>query len=173
MVGWLRWGIAVILGVWLAGCQAQTVRVGEPVTIQTVLSGQTVEVLLRNEPLTVRLAGIDAPDRRQAPWGEQAQTLLTQQLAQSESLYLEPSDPERDRYGRQWGYLWQGDRLINVWLVEQGYALARREPTAAHTEQLSHAQDYARMMAAGIWQPENPMRQTPQEFRDQGAAAGN
>ncbi|MEM8642388.1 MAG: thermonuclease family protein [Cyanobacteria bacterium P01_G01_bin.54] len=169
----VHWAIALLLGVWLMGCQPQTMRVGEPVTIKTVLSGQTVAVLWRNEALTVRLAGIDAPDRRQAPWGEQARAALTQQLAAPEPLYLEPSDPERDRYGRQWGYLWQGDRLINIWLVEQGYVLARREPMAAYTEQLSHAQDYARMMATGIWQPDNPLRQTPQEFRAQGAAAEN
>ncbi|NEO86930.1 MAG: thermonuclease family protein [Spirulina sp. SIO3F2] len=159
--------LVLVISLGLTACQTQTRPPSDLVTVKTVLSGQSLDIFWRNQTVTLRLAGLDAPDRRQTPWSEQARVALTQQLAAPEPLYLEPSAPERDRYDRQWGYLWQGDRLINLWLIEQGYALAKQNLRSPYRTQLRHAQDYARLMGTGIWQPDQPLRQTPQEFRAQ------
>lgn len=150
----------------LSSCQASVPR-GEPVALKTVRSAQTLEVNFRGEDVTIRLAGFDAPGRKQLPWGEAAYRLLIQKLAQPGMLTFEPSEAERDRYDRQWGYLWQDDQLINAWIVEQGYGLVEPGGLTPYKTQLSHAQDYARIMGVGVWNPQQPMRQTPQAFRAQ------
>lgn len=161
-----RWLISLLvsLALCLSSCQTPAAQ-GEPVILQKVLSAQTLKVLWNGENLTIRLAGFDAPGRKQLPWGEAAHRLLIQQLAKPGTLTFEASEPERDRYDRQWGYLWQDDQLINAWIVEQGYGLVDPTKIAPYKTQLSHAQDYARIMEVGVWNPQQPMRQTPQAFR--------
>jgi len=36
-----------------------------------------------------------------------------------------------------------------------------------YSQRLNYAQEYARLMGYGIWNPEKPMRLTPTEFRNQ------
>lgn len=143
---------------------------GEMVILQDVLSGQTLKVQWQGETLTIRLAGLDVPDRAQVPWGPAAEQALRAQLPPGQAARFAPSLPERDRYDRQWGYLWYGDTLMNQWLLQQGYAIARQDPHSPFATTLSHAQDYARIKGAGLWSPETPLRQTPSEFRTQTAA---
>ena len=172
------------LGLGLQSCQSQTVATGFLSQIDGVYSGQSLSVVTplpisSAEPVyRVRLAGLDAPDREQLPWGAAAKTAIwdwVNQTCANNTLTINfPEDAEVDRYSRVWAYVSCGDQLLNEHLVFYGHAIARRDglrpEDLPYQTQLNRAQELARLAGLGIWNPAQPMRQTPGEFRQQAAA---
>ncbi|MEO1148932.1 MAG: thermonuclease family protein [Cyanobacteria bacterium J06638_22] len=142
------------------------------VQVAAIKSGQTIEVLDAGSTLrkAVRLIGIEAPDPRQLPWGEAATQALQTKLA-GQMVRLEFDQERDDAYGRTLAYVWLGDRLINEAMVEEGWVLAKgRSPTTdvrntRYALRLANAQEAARLLHRGIWNPDQPMRQRPSDFR--------
>jgi micrococcal nuclease len=147
--------------------------------VQQVVSGQTLDVLNTNQqpPLIerVRLIGIEAPDLKQHPWGAAAKnrfekmiTKITGQQLVLQPVFLEPDVQEKDSSGRWLAYVWHDKVLLNEQLVKEGYVLAApRSPNNKYDSRIARAQEYARIMGYGIWNPDQPMRLTPAEFRRQ------
>jgi micrococcal nuclease len=131
-----------------------------------ILSGQTVEVMLTNtsEVVRVRIIGIDAPDLRQSPWGKAAKERLTELLFNS-PIKIETDNPQQDRFNRINAHLWQEQTLISQKLVEEGCVLANGEYPHSYSKLLMDAQEYARLMGYGIWNPKQALRTTPNQFR--------
>lgn len=130
-----------------------------------VVSGQTLEVIGAGEQLRVRLIGIDAPDLKQQPWGEAAKEQLQETIG-SKPVLLEFEVQARDSYGRQLAYVWQDGVLLNEQMLKQGGGLfVPRSPNQKYDQRLERAQEWARLMGQGIWNPKQPMRLTPAEFR--------
>ncbi|RAM49503.1 MAG: thermonuclease family protein [Hapalosiphonaceae cyanobacterium JJU2] len=141
------------------------------VKLAQVVSGQTLEVLgMGDQPnliSQVRLLGIDAPDLQQRPWGNTAKERL-QALIKGDSVTLEFDVEGQDKFGRTLAYVWQDKVLLNEELVKEGQALfVGRSPNHKYDQRLERAQQWARIMGLGIWNPEKPMRFTPAEFRRQ------
>ncbi len=144
-----------------------------------MVSGQTLDVLNTNQqpPLIerVRLIGIEAPDLKQHPWGAAAKnrfekmiTKITGQQLVLQPVFLEPDVQEKDSSGRWLAYVWHDNVLLNEQLVKEGYVLAApRSPNNKYDSRIARAQEYARIMGYGIWNPDQPMRLTPAEFRRQ------
>lgn len=162
---------AIGVGLLVASCGGESVT-GVQVTVNRVVSGNTIEVRGTGAEAkrleTVRLLGIEAPDLRQQPWGLQAQEALTQLVA-GQSLWLEFEAGEaRDRLGRLLAYAWRGDLLVNERLVFEGRAMpASRSGWLKYDRRLFYAQERARILQLGIWNPQQPMRLRPAEFRRQ------
>ena len=143
--------------------------------VQRVASGHSLEVTLPQiDPARiqqVRLIGIDAPNPAQEPWGPAARQFLEAQLERPEAggkarIQLEVDLQQQDQYGRLLAYAWHGDQLLNEAVVSSGQALASsRLPNIRYEERLQRAQETARLRGLGLWDPNNPMRQTPAEFR--------
>lgn len=160
----------------LASCQSLTsVLPGDIATPQSlpvmqvrrILSGQTLEVIDPRDrtPRELRLLGLDAPDLRQAPWGDRARQAL-------ESLTLDQAvrvDMRRsDRFGRDWSYVWLDGQLVNEQLIAAGWALTAADlADPDYARRLQRAQERARLLERGIWDPVAPLRQSPQNFRAQ------
>jgi micrococcal nuclease len=159
----------------LVSCQAKSspVNYQTQVKIARVVSGQSLEVLgMAEQPnliSQVRLIGIDAPDVRQRPWGDEAKQLLETLIGSTEKPVVLEFDLEtKDKIGRTLAYVWQEKVLLNEELVKQGYALfVGRSPNHKYDQRLENAQQWARLMGQGIWNSEKPMRLTPAEFRRQ------
>lgn len=154
----------------LMGCQAAVISNSEPVRVAQVTSGQTLEILLNSQnPLAekVILLGIDSPWFEQEPWGEQAWKRL-QELAGGKSITLESDVEPRTASNSRLAYVWLDGELLNEKLVAEGLAMAKsRSPNTKYEQRLTYAQEKARLLGLGIWNPTNPMRQTPVEFRSQ------
>ena len=115
----------------------------------------------------VRLLGIDVPDVDQEPWGEMAKQQLAQWLGRG-AIVLESDAESRDDQGRRLAYIWSHGKLLNEQLVAEGYALAvPQPPNSKYDQRLAHAQERARLLGLGIWNPAHPMRLSPTEFRQQ------
>ena len=165
----------------LVGCQSTPSPSGRTVTVQVqrVVSGQTLDVLNPTQQTAlierVRLIGIEAPDLKQEPWGSAAKNRFEQMISQTtnqslilQPVALEPDVQEKDSTGRWLAYVWCNGRLLNEELVKEGYVLAApRSPNQKYDTRLARAQEYARLMGYGIWNPDQPMRLTPAEFRRQ------
>src|SRR5687768_10735860 len=70
-----------------------------------IKDGDTVELLVNNSPVTVRLYGVDAPEKAQ-PFGTQAKNFASQ-LAIGKFVTLE--EKGKDRYGRTIGEIFLPD----------------------------------------------------------------
>ncbi len=155
----------------LASCQNSNPRSGQLIRVERVVSGQTIEIADRSlavpilEP--IRLIGIQAPDIRQKPWGQEAKTQL-ERLTLGQEVLLEFDVQEKDGFDRQLAYIWLNGILVNEYLVKQGWALADIDfINTKYRELFINAQERARLLGVGIWNPDQPMRQTPTQFRNQ------
>jgi micrococcal nuclease len=153
--------------IWLFSCSSQPSQldlVSGKVT--RVMSGQTVEVVLAetSKVVKVRITGIDAPDLRQSPWGKKAQERLTE-LVRGLPIQLGIETPNSDRYQRLNAHIWQDKTLVSQQLVKEGCVLANTSYHHDYSKLLIDAQEYARLMGYGIWNPKEAMRYTPNQFR--------
>ncbi|HEX9370404.1 MAG TPA: thermonuclease family protein, partial [Roseiflexaceae bacterium] len=91
-----------------------------------VIDGDTVDVRLNGAVVRIRLIGIDTPEvvdpRRPVEcFGREASTRAHELLdGQTVALEADPSQDDRDRYGRSLRYLWLPDgRLFNLEMIAQ------------------------------------------------------
>lgn len=176
--------LALLVLLLLVGCSSPQNPKGTTVKVQRVVSGQTLEVVEigTSPPLIqrVRLLGIEAPDLKQQPWGEQSrkylEALINEKGQQTAgSVVLESEEQEKDSYGRRLAYVWRNGVLLNEQILKAGYALsvssnvdrASTPPSNKYGTRLNYAQEWARIMENGIWNPQKPLRSTPTEFRRQ------
>ena len=122
-----------------------------------VADGDTITVLEGGKPIKVRLANIDAPERRQ-PFGEPAKLSLSQ-LCYRQDARLEVTGT--DRYGRRIARVSCAGIDANRAQVERGlawvYVKYNQDP------RLPALQDGARKERRGIWSEPGPV--PPWEFR--------
>jgi micrococcal nuclease len=170
---WTRKIVILACLLLLVSCQAKSQPTDNQMQVKVarVLSGQSIEVLgMAEQPnyaSPVRLIGIDAPDLRQDSWGDKAKESLEKLIGDAEqSVKLELDLETKDQFGRTLAYVWKDKQLLNEEIVKKGYALfVGRSPNHKYDQRLERAQQWARIMGEGIWNPKNPMRQTPAEFR--------
>lgn len=178
MKGWSVLGI-MSWGAIASSCQLGTMLDKTPVLptthtnpsvrVMRVVSGNTLEIQPLNSPSalnqTIRLIGIQSPDMDQSPWGEDAHAHL-ERLVLGQVVTLSSTAEPVDSYGRSLAYVWLEDQLINQSLLEEGRVLVEeRSPNPLYANQFRHAQHRARLLGLGLWNPDRPMHQTPQEFR--------
>lgn len=146
--------------------------VGFPAIAQSRLSGKvvsvgdgdTVRVQQGNRTLTVRLACVDAPEMKQAPYGQQAATRLKQLIPQGKAVQLRPVTT--DRYGRMVAEVYVDGQSINLSLVQEGQAVVYREylnGCAETQSQYLQAENVAKQKKLGFWNQPNPVM--PADFR--------
>ncbi|WP_425916103.1 thermonuclease family protein [Pseudomonas sp. GWSMS-1] len=114
--------------------------------VMTISEGDTFSCLSTdNKRLRVRLAEIDAPERKQ-PYGAEAKQALSD-LVLEKQLLLHVQ--EVDRYGRTLARAFVGGVDVNYTLVEQGAAWAYTRQLKDH--RLKDAETLARKMGKGLW----------------------
>ncbi|MEB3341225.1 thermonuclease family protein, partial [Okeania sp.] len=134
--------------IFLVSCQQPNLSSGKITTVERVVSGQTIEITDRSAPVPllepIRLIGIQAPDIRQKPWGQEAKVEL-EKLTLGQEVLLEFDTQEKDRFDRLLAYVWVEGKLINEYMVEEGLALAEPDfPNTKYMERLTNAQERAR-----------------------------
>ena len=165
-------GLLLVVSLGLTSCQRglRPQASLRSATVQQVISGNTLEVIVptlaNNQLQRVRLIGFDAPTPGQRPWGKEAMDFLRQ--VDKEAIQLEFDQQQQDSYERLLAYVWHNGKLLNLAMVAEGHALMDSPlPNVRYEKQLRRAQESARLQGLGIWNPVNPMRQTPDEFREQ------
>lgn len=133
-----------------------------PYRVARVVDGDTIVVDVDQEPITVRLIGIDTPETKHPDMGVQCfgpeATAHVEQLLEGRSVWLEedPTQESVDRYGRRLAYVWLDQTtMLNETLLTGGYAREYTYDVAyTHQERFLQAQDEAQTTSAGLWSPE-------------------
>ncbi|RCH54091.1 nuclease [Mucilaginibacter hurinus] len=124
-----------------------------------IKDGDTMEILSNDfENITVRLAGIDCPEKTQ-PYGKAAKQYLAL-LCFGKNVKLDGS--KHDRYGRTVATVLLTDgRNINYEMVKNGLAWQYKQYST--DPKLALLEEYARENRLGLWQQDNPVE--PWNFR--------
>ena len=155
-MGRYRSALAAILAIGLLSPPA--ILAQETGTVEDVVDGDTLLVRTGEEPVTVRLIGIDAPERshpskpKEFLADEAAGTLSS--LCKGKTVRMESGDEDADRHGRLLRYVYlpaPDGRLLNKEMVRQGYARVYRRFRFSREAEFSEAEGEARQEGRGIW----------------------
>ena len=144
----LRWlPLLLVLAALLPGAgSAQTLK-GKVLSIG---DGDTIRVRQGGRAITVRLAGIYAPETAQRPYGQQARSYLQQRLPVGHEVNLDVKTT--DRYGRSVAEV-ISDININLAMVEDGQAFAYRQYlSGCDAKEYLDAEYRASRRRYGVWQ---------------------
>ncbi|GAB3819579.1 hypothetical protein GCM10028895_18210 [Pontibacter rugosus] len=141
---------------------AETERNGQTATsgdkVIGIKDGDTIELLQNGQPVTVRLYGVDTPEKTQA-YGQKAKQ-FTSDLVFDKHVRLIVEN--KDRYGRTVGTILLPDgRSLNEELVKNGYAWHYK--AYSNDKNLANAEADARRFKRGLWQDANPV--APWDYR--------
>ncbi len=135
------WTGSLLLIAMAGGLHAETL-VGRVVG---VADGDTLTVLVNLREVRVRLAEIDAPEKKQ-PFGTVAKASLAS-MTFGRSATLDVQDT--DRYGRKVARVYVGEQDVNLEQVSRGMAWAYRK--YARDERIMEAEGDAREAGRGLW----------------------
>jgi micrococcal nuclease len=116
-----------------------------------VLDGDTVDVLVNSRPVRVRLAQIDAPEKKQAFGTRSRQALAAMVFRQPVTV----SEAGQDRYGRTIGTIFAAGVNVNASMVDQGMAWVYRQ--YATDRSLIQLEAQARAARRGLWADPSPV----------------
>ncbi|MCI0557115.1 MAG: thermonuclease family protein [Nitrososphaera sp.] len=125
--------------------------------VVSVADGDTITVLVGRKQIKVRLAEIDAPEKRQ-PFGTRAKQVMSE-LVFGKTVGVVAVD--RDRYGRTVGQVFAESGNINEKMVQLGYAWVYRK--YAKNQKLFGLERMAREARRGLWR--DPKAVPPWEWR--------
>lgn len=92
----------------------------ETATVNRVIDGDTIEIINNGDKESVRLLGINTPERGEILYKEAGGFLG--ELSLNKSVRLEFGKDRYDRYNRTLAYVFINEFNINLKLVKQGYA---------------------------------------------------
>jgi len=123
---------------------------GEQARVVGVTDGDTFDVEVDGRPDTVRLIGINTPERDECFYDQATDALAD--LVEGEQVALVADVSDRDQYGRLLRYAYVGERFVNEALVVQGVARSRSyPPDTAQQAVLDEAEEGARDEGEGLW----------------------
>lgn len=139
---------------------------GKTFTVVNVIDGDTVDIDIpdgRHQNTRLRLLGIDSPEaysEQSGPtyFGLQAAE-FTKKLAigKSVTVYLDPPNPTRGKYGRLLAYVKLPDGgFLNEALLTEGYAYADSRFSHSFYNKYRQLQSRARSRKKGLWQNATP-----------------
>ncbi|MCB9422418.1 MAG: thermonuclease family protein [Ardenticatenaceae bacterium] len=124
---------------------------GDRATVDYIIDGDTIDVLIEGVSYRVRYIGVDTPERDEPFYNEATQA--NEQLVDGQELILVQDVSETDRYGRLLRYVYLTDgTFVNAELLRQGYArLVTFPPDVAYQNQFQQLQTAAREANRGLW----------------------
>ncbi len=135
---------------WIEGVDGQTV-LGEEATVNYVVDGDTINVLLNGEEYRVRYIGMDTPEQGE-PFFEDA-TRANRRLVENQTVIMVKDVSETDRYARLLRYIYLPDgTMVNLEMVRLGFAQTATYPPDVYYEDLfTEMQREAISSGRGLW----------------------
>lgn len=125
--------------------------------------GDGLRAQINGQPVTIRLACIDAPETAQ-PYGQEAAARLRALLPRDTAINVRVVDT--DRYGRTVAEVYRAGQSVNLQLVAEGHAVVYREYLSGCRETEAAflaAEDQARSRRVAFWSQAQPIM--PWEWR--------
>ena len=126
--------------------------------VSRIVDGDTIELSNRE---MVRYIGIDTPEIREKknsewvynprPYAEEAKA-FNQKLVEGKSVRLEFDVQKMDKYKRLLAYVYIGDKMVNIEMVREGFAMIYTyPPNVKYSQRFLDAQIEARDSKKGLW----------------------
>lgn len=152
---YLRYWLVILL----LACSSRPELIGSYIgKVVGVKDGDTVVVLFNGIAQTIRLQGIDCPEKRQA-FGKQAKQ-FTALFCYGKEATIQ-SDGEKDRYKRIIAEVIVDGKSLNEELLKAG--LAWHYTKYSSDSHLAELESNAKRQGIGLWADSNPI--APWEFR--------
>ncbi|MEM0465667.1 MAG: thermonuclease family protein [Candidatus Pacearchaeota archaeon] len=120
----------------------------ESAILKSVVDGDTIKVILNNKEEIIRLLGINTPEKKN-PYSGEATNFLKQ--FENSSIELLRDKEDVDKYNRKLRYIFYNDRILNVEILENGFATSFMIKGLKYEEKLRIAEDFARNNKIGLW----------------------
>lgn len=132
-----------------------TASFGYEAKVVKIVDGDTIKILKNNNQISVRLYGIDAPEKRQ-DFGRVSKKALSNKIALKN---VQIKEFGKDRYKRTIAKVYLNDEDICKFMVENGYAWA----FIKYSKDYAIDEKYARENRLGLWKDKAPI--SPWEWR--------
>lgn len=143
----------------MAACAISTWASAEECTVYGVTDGDTIKVrCAQGEQVTIRLAGIDAPEKKQA-FGQRSKEALSALCYQVQATITPKT---KDRYGRTVADVQCRGKDAGSEQVRTGHAWVYVKYAKGY-EHLHPLQDAAKVARLGLWA--DPAQEPPWEWR--------
>ncbi|MFN7160983.1 MAG: thermonuclease family protein [Candidatus Gracilibacteria bacterium] len=126
--------------------------------VSRVVDGDTIEVVTNNVKEKIRLIGINAPesvDPRKGVecFGKEASAMMKSMIeGKRVELREDMTQENKDRYGRLLRYVYLNDTLVNLEMIQKGYAYEYTYNIPyVHQAEFRDAQKIAIQKAEGLW----------------------
>jgi micrococcal nuclease len=124
-----------------------------------VVDGDTIDVLIDNQKVRVRLLGINSPEsvdpRRPVEcFGKESKKFLESIIAgQVVKLVTDPAKPNTDEYGRLLRYVYLGNQSVNQTMIDEGYAYeyTYHDEDYLFQDNFKQSEQTARSEEKGLW----------------------
>jgi len=139
--------------------QEETVLMSSWYSVSSVIDWDTFRIKYQGKTQSVRLLGMDAPENSKTRYGyiqcfgQQAKDYLKSLIDKKKvSIQFDPTQDQKDLYGRLLAYVFLDDELINQTMIEDGYAKEYTYKTAYTYQSLfKQAEKEAQGQGAGLW----------------------
>lgn len=130
-------------------------------TLTRIIDGDTIEVSLNGVTESIRLIGLDTPERGQC-FTTQATAQVTQIIVGQAAvagvevlLEADPSQDDRDRFARLLRFVWLPDaRQVNFLMIRDGFGFEYTFRRAyKYQAEFRGAEAYAKQGQLGLWSP--------------------
>lgn len=153
--------LLLIAAAGLVGCggESLTQSVCGPTqgVVTNVVDGDTVDITAAGETVRLRYLNIDAPELNSST-SEPAECLAQEAKEMNEALVLgrevtiEYDQECEDRYDRLLGFVYRGERMVNLIMVERGYGqVLLIEPNLSLATEFQALESLAKEQKAGLW----------------------
>lgn len=140
----------------------ESIRLIDDGTVTRVIDGDTIEIFENNSTYKVRLIGVDTPEsvdpRKEVEcYGLEASLFLKKELeGRVVELVNDPSQEDKDTYGRLLRYVYLDNNLINQKIIEEGYGFEYtfKKPHQFQKE-FKEAEENAKTNNKGLWNKSN------------------
>ena len=156
------YNLALVLGlIAVAACNAgRGPSVGDDTLtgkVSVVFDGDSMIVVVDGKEESVRLEGIDSPEKDQ-PYGAQAKQALSDMVFGRTVTVRVVGE---DKYGRILGFMTVDGQNVNLWMVAGGHAWHYKHFN--NDADLAAAEEEARISRLGLWAAPNPIQ--PYQWR--------
>lgn len=92
------------------------------VTLDKTIDGDTASFVVNDQKQTFRFLSINTPEMK-TQQGKDVKAYVDNVLKKCQDIYIEyDNKAEKDKYGRSLAWIWVDDKLLQLELVEKGYA---------------------------------------------------
>ena len=136
---------------------AQALPPGDDARVTRVVSGDTIEVVIKGIGFTIAYLGMDAPDlataRAKADCYSAQALAANRKLVVGQNVRVERDVSDFDATGRLWRYVYLPDgRMVNEELLKEGYGrLSAVTPDRRYQQRLAAAEQVAQTAKKGLW----------------------